>query len=40
MFATFAKAEALLVRPPHDPAKGAGDPVEIIDLRTALAALG
>ena len=40
MFATFAKAEALLVRPPHDPAKGAGDTVEIIDLRTALAGLG
>ena len=39
MFATFAKAEALLVRPPHDPAKGAGDTVEIIDLRTALAGL-
>jgi molybdopterin molybdotransferase len=40
MFATFAKADALVVRPPHDAAREAGEAVEVIDLRTALAGLG
>jgi molybdopterin molybdotransferase len=37
MFATFARADALVVRPPHDPAREAGDTVDIVDLRAALA---
>lgn len=36
MFATFARADALLVRPPHDPPRGEGEPVEVVDLRRAL----
>ncbi len=38
MVATFARADALVVRPPHDPTRDAGDPVEIIDLRMVLQA--
>ena len=36
MFATFARADALVIRPPHDPPRSAGDLVKIIDLRAAL----
>lgn len=38
MFATFTRADALVVRPPHDPERAPGDLVEIIDLRMALQA--
>ncbi len=37
MFATFTHADLLIRRPPHDPPRSAGDPVEVIDLRLALA---
>jgi molybdopterin molybdotransferase len=36
MLATLAHADALLVRPPHDPALQVGDTVSVIDLREAL----
>jgi molybdopterin molybdotransferase len=36
MLATLAHADALLVRPPHDPPLRVGDMVSIIDLREAL----
>jgi molybdopterin molybdotransferase len=36
MLATLAHADALLVRPPHDPPLQVGDMVSIIDLREAL----
>jgi molybdopterin molybdotransferase len=36
MFATFARADALVIRPPHDPPRSTGDLVEIIDLCAAL----
>jgi molybdopterin molybdotransferase len=35
MFATFAAADALVVRPPHDPPRSEGDEVEVVDLRQA-----
>ncbi len=37
MFALFARADALIVRPPHDPARQPGERVEVVDLRRALA---
>lgn len=37
MFATFAHADLLLRRPPHDPARAAGDLVEVIEIARALA---
>lgn len=36
MLATLAHADALLVRPPHDPPRRAGETVSIIDLHDAL----
>jgi molybdopterin molybdotransferase len=39
MLATFAAAEALVVRPPFDPARERGEPVAVIDLHEALASL-
>jgi molybdopterin molybdotransferase len=36
MFATLAKAQALLVRPPHDPALAEGDKVEVLLLAEVL----
>jgi molybdopterin molybdotransferase len=36
MLATLAHADALLVRPPHDPALVVGDMVAVIDLRETL----
>lgn len=39
MLATFAAADLLAVRPPRDPARAAGDTVEVIDLPAALATL-
>jgi molybdopterin molybdotransferase len=40
MFATFAHAQALIVRPPHDPPRAAGERVAIIDLAAVLRPLG
>ncbi len=37
MFALFARADALIVRPPHDPPRQPGERVEVVDLRRALA---
>ena len=37
MFATFAHADLLIRRPPHDPARPAGEEVEIIEIARALA---
>lgn len=37
MFATFAAADVLVVRPPFDPPKAPGDTVTIVDLREVLA---
>ena len=37
MFATFAHADLLLRRPPHDPARAAGETVEVIEIARALA---
>ena len=37
MFATFAHADLLLRRPPHDPARDAGELVEVIEIARALA---
>jgi molybdopterin molybdotransferase len=39
MFATFAAADALVVRPPLAPPRAAGDAVPVVDLRAALASL-
>jgi molybdopterin molybdotransferase len=39
MLATFAAADALVVRPPFDPARTAGEMVALIDLREALDSL-
>ena len=39
MLATLALADALLVRPPHDPSRRAGEMVSIIDLHDALDSL-
>jgi hypothetical protein len=39
MFATFAAADALVVRPPFDPARERGESVAVIDLHEALASL-
>lgn len=39
MFATFAHADALAVRPPHDPPRRHGDAITIIDMREALDSL-
>ncbi len=36
MFATFARADLLLRRPPHDPPRAAGDEVEVVELARAL----
>ena len=36
MLATFAHADALVVRPPHDPERGIGDSLMAIDLASAL----
>lgn len=36
MFATFARADALIVRPPRAPALAVGEPVSVIDLAEAL----
>lgn len=36
MLATLAHADALLVRPPHDPPRREGETVSIVDLRDAL----
>ena len=33
MFALFARADGLIVRPPHDPPRSAGDPVRVVPLR-------
>lgn len=35
MFGTFAAADALIVRPRHDPPRAEGDEVEVVDLRQA-----
>jgi Molybdopterin biosynthesis enzyme len=37
MFATFAHADLLIRRPPHDPARAIGEEVEIIEIARALA---
>ena len=39
MLATFAMADALVVRPPFDPPRGPGHPATVIDLRQALESL-
>ena len=39
MLATFAAADALVVRPPFDPAAQPGDMVTLIDLHEALDSL-
>ena len=39
MLATFAHADALVVRPPHDPERLRGEVLSAIDLATALASL-
>ncbi len=36
MFATFARADLLLRRPPHEPARAAGEMVEVIEIARAL----
>jgi molybdopterin molybdotransferase len=38
MFATFAAADALVVRPRHDPPRAEGAEVEVVDLRQAFLA--
>lgn len=40
MFATFARADALVIRPAHDPGRAAGELVEVIELAEALRPLG
>jgi hypothetical protein len=40
MLATLAHADALLVRPPHDPARRDGETVSVVDLHDALDNLG
>jgi molybdopterin molybdotransferase len=39
MLATLARADCLIVRPPHAPPARAGDPVEIVPLRDPAATL-
>jgi molybdopterin biosynthesis enzyme len=34
MLSVLAWCDALMVRPPHDPARRAGDMVQVIDLTT------